>query len=152
MLRLVEGFASHPPHRTRKDGAPTWSAELKAGPAPAGRIKLNHNIKCGGIGCGRGLSDICAIMSDMASDRITIRIPETLGQRLRHRSRMRGQPESALVREALETYLGQPTEARPAYELAEEAGLIGCIGRGLKSPAKDLSTNPRHLEGFGKSK
>jgi predicted DNA-binding protein len=101
---------------------------------------------------GRGLSDIFAIMSDMASNRITIRIPETLGQRLRHRSRMRGQPESALVREALETYLGQPTEARSAYELAEEAGLIGCIGRGLKSPAKDLSTNPRHLEGFGKSK
>jgi predicted DNA-binding protein len=98
------------------------------------------------------MSDIYVIMSDMASNRITIRIPETLGQRLRHRSRMRGQPESALVREALETYLGQPTEARPAYELAEEAGLIGCIGRGPKSPAKDLSTNPRHLEGFGKSK
>ena len=91
-------------------------------------------------------------MSDMASDRITIRIPETLGRRLRHRSRMRGQPESALVREALETYLGQPSEARPAYELAEEAGLIGCIRRGPKSPAKDLSTNPRHLEGFGKTK
>jgi predicted DNA-binding protein len=100
----------------------------------------------------RGLSDIYATMSDMASNRITIRIPETLGQRLRHRSRMRGQPESALVREALETYLGQPSEARPAYELAEEAGLIGCIGRGPKSPAKDLSTNPRHLEGFGKSR
>jgi predicted DNA-binding protein len=98
------------------------------------------------------MSDIYATMSDMASNRITIRIPETLGQRLRHRSRMRGQPESALVREALETYLGQPSEARPAYELAEEAGLIGCIGRGPKSPAKDLSTNPRHLEGFGKSR
>jgi predicted DNA-binding protein len=91
-------------------------------------------------------------MSDMASDRITIRIPETLGERLRHRSRMRGQPESALVREALETYLGQSSEARPAYELAEEAGLIGCIGRGAKAPARDLSTNRRYLEGFGKHK
>lgn len=88
----------------------------------------------------------------MASDRITIRIPETLGQRLRHRSRLKGQPESELVREALETYLGQSTDACPAYELAEEAGLIGCIGRGAKSPAKDLSSNPRHLEGFGKSR
>jgi predicted DNA-binding protein len=91
-------------------------------------------------------------MSDMASDRITIRIPETLGQRLRYRSRMRGQPESELVREALETYLGQPTEARPAYDLAEEAGLIGCVGKGRKSPPRDLSTNPRYFEGFGKSK
>ena len=88
----------------------------------------------------------------MASDRITIRIPETLGQRLRHRSRMRGQPESELVREALETYLGQSAEARPAFELAAEAGLIGCIGRSAKSLLKDLSTNPRHMEGFGKSK
>lgn len=91
-------------------------------------------------------------MSDMAPGRLTIRIPETLGQRLRHRSRLQGQPESALVREALETYLGQTAEARPAYELAEEAGLIGCIGNGRKSPPKDLSTNPRHMEGFGKSK
>jgi predicted DNA-binding protein len=91
-------------------------------------------------------------MSDMAPDRITIRIPETLEQRLRHHSRMRGQSESALIREALEAHLGKPTETRTAYELAEEAGLIGCIGRGPKSPAKDLSTNPRHLEGFGKTK
>ncbi|HEY4960918.1 MAG TPA: ribbon-helix-helix protein, CopG family [Terriglobales bacterium] len=99
-----------------------------------------------------GMSDVYAIVSDMASDRITIRLPETLGQRLRHRSRIKGQPESELVREALETYLGQPTEARPAYELAEEAGLIGCIGRGPKSPPADLSSSPRHMEGFGKSK
>jgi predicted DNA-binding protein len=92
------------------------------------------------------------MMSDMASGRITIRIPEPLGQRLRHRSKMRGEPESALVREALETYLGQPAETRSAYELAQEAGLIGCIGRRRGSPAKDLSTNARHFEGFGKRK
>ena len=98
------------------------------------------------------MSDIYARLSDMASDRITIRLPETLGQRLRHRSRIKGQPESELVREALETYLAQPTEARPAYELAEAAGLIGCIKRGPKSPPADLSSNPRHFAGFGKSK
>jgi hypothetical protein len=65
---------------------------------------------------------------------------------------MKGQPESALVREALETYLGQSAEPRPAYELAEEAGLIGLIGRGHKAPAKDRSTARRHFEGFGNSK
>ena len=92
-----------------------------------------------------------AKMSDMASARITIRLPESLGQRLRHRSRVKGQPESELVREALETYLAQPTEARPAYELAEAAGLIGCIRRGPKSPPTDLSSNPRYLQGFGKN-
>lgn len=101
------------------------------------------------------MSDIYAKLSDMASDRITIRIPDTLGQRLRRRSRLEGQPESALVREALESYLGRSGESRPAYELAEEAGLVGCIAATAgsnprKLPPKDLSTNPRHLQGMGK--
>lgn len=86
-------------------------------------------------------------MSDMASNRITVRVPGELGQRLRHRSRLRGQTESDLVREALESYLGHADGERPAYELAAEAGLIGCVSRA----PKDLSTNPRHLEGFGKA-
>jgi len=91
-------------------------------------------------------------MSDMASDRITVRVPDALGQQLRHRSRLHGRPESAFVREALESYLGQSAQVRPAYDLAQEAGLIGCIRRGPKSPPKDLSTNPKHFEGFGKSR
>ena len=97
------------------------------------------------------MSDKCAIMSDMSSSRITIRIPDGLGARLRHRSRLKGQPESALVREALENYLGQPTDARAAFELADEAGLLGCIPRKAKIP-RDLSANPRHMQDFGKGK
>jgi len=92
------------------------------------------------------------MMSDMSSDRITIRVPQALGQRLRSRSRLKGRAESELVREALESYLGQSSGERPAYELAEEAGLIGCVRRGAGSPAKDLSTNPHHFDGFGKDK
>jgi predicted DNA-binding protein len=84
-------------------------------------------------------------MSDIASNRITIRVPTPLGERLRHRSRLKGQTESELIRAALETYLGQSKEERLAYELAEEAGVIGCIRRA----PKDLSTNRRHFEGFG---
>jgi predicted DNA-binding protein len=94
------------------------------------------------------LSDTCCIMSDMSSHRITIRIPETLGQRLSRRSRVKGQTESELVREALENYLGQSKEERSAYELARDAGLIGSV----KRAPRDLSTNPRHLDGFGKSR
>jgi hypothetical protein len=37
MLRLVESFATHPPQRTRKDGAPPLSAEITL-PAPVGRL------------------------------------------------------------------------------------------------------------------
>ncbi len=94
------------------------------------------------------VSAIPRIMSDMSSHRITIRVPEALGQRLSSRSRMRGQSESELVREALENYLGQSKEERSAYELAQEAGLVGSV----KRAPKDLSTNRRHFEGFGKRK
>jgi len=54
--------------------------------------------------------------------------------------------------EALESYPGWSAEPRPAYELAEEASLIGCIGRGRKAPPKNLSTARCHFDGFGKSK
>lgn len=84
----------------------------------------------------------------MASQRITVRVSKTLGALLRNRSRAKGQTPSDLVRVALETYLGRGGDSRSAYELADEAGLIGCAGR----TPKDLSTNRRHLEGFGKSK
>jgi predicted DNA-binding protein len=94
------------------------------------------------------LSDKCCIMSDMSSDRITIRVPQALGRRLRSRSRLKGQAESEVVREALESYLGQSGGERSAYELAEEAGLIGCV----RCAPKDLSTDSRHFEGFGKDK
>lgn len=88
-------------------------------------------------------------MSDiMASQRITVRVPKNLGTLLRDRSRAKGQTPSDLVRVALETYLVREGTGTSAYDLAKEAGLIGCAGRA----PKDLSTNPRHFEGFGKSK
>ena len=95
------------------------------------------------------MSDNCGIMSDtMASQRITVRVPVTLGARLRDRSRMKGQTPSDVVRVALESYLGEGSSTGSAYELAEAAGLIGCLRRA----PKDLSTNPRHFEGFGQRK
>ncbi len=87
-------------------------------------------------------------MSDtMASNRITVRVPRTLTARLRSRSRAKGTTESELVREALENYLGHSAEERSAYELAEEAGIIGC----LRGAPRDLSTNTRHLRGLAKA-
>ena len=85
-------------------------------------------------------------MSDiMGTQRITIRVPGTLGARLRNRSRVQGQTPSDLVRVALENYLGEESGTGSAYELAEAAGLIGSVHRA----PKDLSTNRRHFEGFG---
>jgi Arc/MetJ-type ribon-helix-helix transcriptional regulator len=36
-----------------------------------------------------------------------------------------------------------------AFDVASRAGLIGCIKGGPRSPT-DLSTNPKHMEGFGR--
>jgi hypothetical protein len=52
------------------------------------------------------------------------------------------------VRVALENYLEQAGSTGSAFELAKAAGLIGCATRA----PKDLSTNRRHFEGFGKNK
>jgi predicted DNA-binding protein len=88
-------------------------------------------------------------MSDiMSSQRITIRVSESLVKRLKKHAGSKGLPESALVREALENYLSELPASGSAYDLAKEAGLIGCV-RG--EPA-DLSTNRKHFEGFGDHK
>jgi metal-responsive CopG/Arc/MetJ family transcriptional regulator len=84
----------------------------------------------------------------MASQRITVRVPKALGNRLRDHSRARGQTPSDVVRVALETYLGRENGPESAYEMAKQAGLIGCVRRA----AKDLSINPRYMKNFGKSK
>ena len=38
--------------------------------------------------------------------------------------------------------------AETAYDVARRAGLIGCI-KGAPGSPTDLSTNPKHMEGFG---
>ena len=95
------------------------------------------------------MSDKCVKMSDiMSSQRITIRVSESLVQRLKKHAAMRGRTESALVREVLENYFGKGAPPSSAYDLAAEAGLIGCVRGG----SSDLSTNRKHLEGFGESR
>ena len=84
----------------------------------------------------------------MASHRITVRVPKTLGALLRDRSRAKGQTPSDLVRIALETYLGRGDGSIRPMTWRRRQGLIGCVRRA----PKDLSTNRRHFEGFGKSK
>ena len=81
----------------------------------------------------------------MADHRISVRIPEHLGQRLRRSSRLKGVPESELVREALDNYLAPPAKVRSALDAATELGVIGCA----KGLPRDLSTNPKYMKGFG---
>jgi predicted DNA-binding protein len=88
-------------------------------------------------------------MSDtMSSQRITIRISQSLVKRLKKQAGTRHHSESALVREALESYLGEASISSPAYDLAREAGLIGCVRGG----PSDRSTNRKYFEGFGEGR
>jgi predicted DNA-binding protein len=91
---------------------------------------------------------ICQTHNFMASERITIRVPEELARQLRSRSASMGRSESEVVREALEAHLSRQPGRQSAYALAEEAGLIGCVERA----PKDLSTNKDHFSGFGNHK
>jgi predicted transcriptional regulator len=78
----------------------------------------------------------------MKAERLTIRISDDLRNRLRARAKAGGTDESEVVRLALEQYITPPISA---YEAFKKAGLIGIV----RSGSKDLSTNKKHMEGFG---
>jgi predicted DNA-binding protein len=80
--------------------------------------------------------------------RITVRFPAQLRQRLLSAARRTGRRESDLVRAAVEGHLAADELALTAYEHAATAGLL--IGA-VKGASRDLSTNPRHFDGFGSS-
>ena len=73
-------------------------------------------------------------------DRITVRISKSLANRLRDNYRASGKTHSEVVRAALESYLGEGSVNRSAFDAASAAGLIGCA-RGFP---RDLSTNRRY--------
>ena len=81
----------------------------------------------------------------MKADRITVRFPSKLRQRLKASARRSGARESDVVRGAVERQLAAEEEAPSAYARAEAAGLIGVV----RGASRDLSTNPRHFDGFG---
>ena len=80
------------------------------------------------------------------SNRISIRLSPELQRDLGALAKATGKNESQIVREALEAYCQKHGASPTCYDLARQAGLIGCA-RNL--PA-DLSTNDRHLDGFGR--
>lgn len=78
----------------------------------------------------------------------SIKLPKELEQALKTRAREKGVSDSFVMREALAEYLVPDKEdsARdPRSFAALTADLAGCVA----GPA-DLSTNPRHMAGFGR--
>jgi predicted DNA-binding protein len=83
----------------------------------------------------------------MKDVRITVRFPPDLSRRLKASARRSGQKESGLIREAVERQLAAEDDLATAFERAKALGIIGSV----KGAPSDLSTNPKHLNGFGES-
>jgi len=83
----------------------------------------------------------------MKGSRITVRFPADLRRRLKQAARSSGTRESDLVRVSVEQRLAGEDHAMTAYERFKKAGLIGAV----RGASRDLSTNPRHFDGFGGS-
>lgn len=74
---------------------------------------------------------------------LTLKIAPALDARLAAEARRRRVSKSQVAREAIEVSLSRKPKARAtAYDMVKH--LVGSV----KGPA-DLSTNPKHMEGFG---
>jgi hypothetical protein len=78
--------------------------------------------------------------------RINVRVEERLKQQLEAEVREKGVSPSEIVRQALNEHMRRRTPRENCRELAERLGFLGSA-KGL--PA-DLSTNPAHMEDFGR--
>jgi hypothetical protein len=62
---------------------------------------------------------------------------------------LRAELDSKLAASSSQTHAKQATPAEEtAFDRLERAGLIGCL-KGTSGTPPDLSTNPKHMEGFG---
>jgi hypothetical protein len=75
---------------------------------------------------------------------LTVKIPRPLAARLSARVRKRQTTQSAVVREALERYLQDGFDGPDSF-LSLASDLVGSI-----SGPVDLSSNRKHLRGFGR--
>ena len=76
---------------------------------------------------------------------ISLKVPETLAIKLENTARQRGISKSALIRDALETYLQTDKAEHPESALSRAADLVGVL-----SGPEDLSVNKDYLRDFGR--
>jgi len=100
-----------------------------------------------GAGGADGIAHCSSRYYSAAMKTITVRVPEELALRIERRAKRLGVSKSALVRESVEKILpsDDAMEDEPsAYDLMKDG--FGCVNSGVG----DLSTNPKHMEGFGR--
>ena len=77
---------------------------------------------------------------------ISLKLPEHLERELAARAKREGRTKSALIRQAIETYLSRGAKPMEGSFLELAGDLIGC----LEGPG-DLSYNKQHLQELGRS-
>jgi predicted DNA-binding protein len=76
---------------------------------------------------------------------ISLKLPDVLLMRLESESKQRRITKSQLVRESLEQAFNNASGRPPScFDLARD--LAGSV----KAPPKDIATNPKYLDGFGR--
>jgi predicted DNA-binding protein len=83
----------------------------------------------------------------MKDHRISVRLTAELRRRINATAARTGIRASDVVRQAVERQFAVQDGQMTAYERAERSGLIGVI----RSGPRDLSTNPKHFDDFGRS-
>jgi len=76
---------------------------------------------------------------------VSLKLPDSLDERLAAVAAEQGASKSAVVREALETYLRKGKAVQPRSCLALAGNLVGCV-----AGPPDLSFHTKHLNGFGR--
>ncbi len=77
---------------------------------------------------------------------LTIKIPPQLERQLEAATRRTHLTKSELVRRALAAYVGREEGDGGFVSALDQAGdLVGCFAGG----PSDLSSNPKHMDGFG---
>ncbi len=75
---------------------------------------------------------------------LSLKLPESLDQKLASAARKKGTTKSAILRSALERFVGPDSRPGKGCFLDLAGDLAGCV----EGP-QDLSTGARHMEGFG---
>ena len=79
-------------------------------------------------------------------ERINVRVDPRLKRELEAEAREKGVRPSDIVREALEAHMRRRAPRRSCLDIARRIGFIGAY----EDTPPDLSTNPEHMEGFGR--
>lgn len=77
---------------------------------------------------------------------LSVKVPEALDRKITAALKRRGMQKSEVVREALERFLDEDHEARRGSFLDLAGDLVGCV----KDAPVDLSSNPKHMDGYGR--